>query len=118
MNNWICLFPPIILFLIHVVLSVAVDRPPTTYFYVKTPSLWLLLRVFDLEERLDLLPLSLLLLFDLLVLRSSLIFAWRYLRCIKARRLRRFVKRIPVNMTNEASSNIPPETYLILVTQV
>ena len=102
-------------------------------FYVKTPALSLLVlleeRLPDLlcvrldspSERLD--PLEeRFLLFDLLLLllrlRSSLCLDWRYLRCINARRLRRFVKRIPVNMTNEASNNNPPATYLSFVIQL
>ena len=52
-------------------------------------------------------------------LRSSpLLRACRYFRCISARRRRRFVNRIPVNITNEASSSNPPATYLSFVNHV
>lgn len=40
----------------------------------------------------------------------------RYFRCIKALRLRLLVNRIPVNITKDATSSIPPATYLSLVT--
>jgi hypothetical protein len=88
--------------------------------YANTPSLSLPGALAFERDRLGfLLPSPRDLLFDrLLLLRLRSPRDCRYLRCSNARRRRRFVNKIPVNITNEASSSKPPIAYFNFVTQV
>lgn len=88
--------------------------------YAKTPSLSLPGALAFDRDRLGFLLLSPRdLLFDLLLLlRLRSPRDCRYFRCSNARRRRRFVNRIPVNITNEASNSKPPVAYFNFVTHV
>lgn len=98
-----------------------IRRPGNLFLQVSTPAFSFSLRPSREREDRRLREESLVLLLERLDrrLRSSPLFrACRYFRCIRARRRRRFVNKIPVNITNDANSSNPPATYLSFVSHV
>ena len=103
------------------ILQAAAKAPAILWFarnYVKTPlgsASLSLSRFLDLDladDRLDSASWP-----RLLLRLDRLFFDCRYFLCMSALRLRLLVNKIPVNMTKDATSSIPPATYLSFVTQ-